>query len=107
MIDLYSASEKKELEIYNVLKQVIDPELGINIIDLGLIYSVKFIDTNSIKIKLTLSSKNCPMGDIIIDNVKTTLLENFPSYERFVELVWEPKWTSDFITPKGKKDLNQ
>lgn len=106
-MDLYSENDKQVIKIYDSLKQVIDPELNINIIDLGLIYSVKFNEETGINISMTLSSKGCPMGDIIMKNMEDVLSEDFPQSKNTIDLVWEPKWTSDFISPKGKKELGR
>jgi metal-sulfur cluster biosynthetic enzyme len=58
----HSDSDKIQIEVYNTLKNVIDPELGLNIIDLGLVYEIKHTPDSGIKIKMTLSIKGCPMG---------------------------------------------
>jgi len=103
---IISKEDKIAVEVYDVLKHVIDPELGINIIDMGLVYLVKYTEQDGIKINMTFSSKGCPMGDLIIKNMEEVLLEHFPGTKNIINLVWDPKWTSDFITPKGKTDLN-
>ncbi|MES2285642.1 MAG: metal-sulfur cluster assembly factor [Bacteroidota bacterium] len=98
-------SEITEVEIYDALKTVIDPELGVNIIDLGLVYKIEYSEEKGIEINVTLSTKGCPMADVIMDDIQTTLTENFPGIKLNVQLVWEPTWTSDFITPAGKAEL--
>ncbi len=104
-MELYSESDKMTIRIYDSLKQVLDPELGINIVDMGLVYSVILNQQEGIAIQMTLSSKGCPMGDAIISNVEQVLQEDFPEFKTKVELVWEPKWSSEFISNKGKEDL--
>jgi metal-sulfur cluster biosynthetic enzyme len=104
-MNLFTDKEKKEIEILNFLKEVIDPELEINIIDMGLVYKVDYNAEGKITINLTLSTKNCPMGDVIINNTEACLNNHFPGYQIKINLVWEPQWSRDFLTPAGKKEL--
>ncbi len=105
-MELISEENKIELNIFNLLKEVIDPELAINIIDMGLVYDISFTVENGIVVNLTLSSEGCPMGDVILEDVKNVIKENYPETKQKVNLVWEPKWNSTFITPSGRKTLN-
>ena len=101
----FSAEEQKVLE---VLKQVPDPEVEVNIVDLGLIYVVtKNDDGKTIEVDMTLSTPGCPVGDSIMQHVQTILEVNFPGYDVKVNLVWEPQWTPDLITEEGRAQLNQ
>jgi metal-sulfur cluster biosynthetic enzyme len=104
-MDIFSNANNIEIETYNALKKVIDPELGINIIDLGLIYEIKFSDEAELKIVMTLSSQGCPMGDAIKSNMEAVLTEAFPNYKHNIELTWEPKWNTGFVTQAGRKAL--
>jgi len=104
-MNLYTDKEKREIEILHFLKEVIDPELEINIIDMGLVYKVNYDEEGKITINLTLSTKNCPMGDVIINSVESCLKRHFPEFEIVINMVWEPKWSRDFLTPAGKKEL--
>jgi metal-sulfur cluster biosynthetic enzyme len=105
-MNLFTEKEQIEIEIHRFLKEVIDPELEINIIDMGLVYKINYDEKGEIMIDLTLSTKNCPMGDVIINNIECCLMKYFPQFKILINLVWEPKWNSDFITPTGKKQLN-
>lgn len=98
-------ANKTEQEIYRILKTVIDPELGINIIDLGLVYKIEYTEDKGIQVELTLSSKGCPMGDVILNNVETGIKEKFPHAALDIQLVWEPAWTTDRVTMEGKTAL--
>jgi metal-sulfur cluster biosynthetic enzyme len=100
-------NNKKELLIYNRLKTVIDPELAINIIDLGLVYKIQYDESTGTLIELTLSSPGCPMGDVIMNEVEEQIRLLFPEKPVEVKLVWEPRWSPDFITPAGKAMLNK
>jgi metal-sulfur cluster biosynthetic enzyme len=104
-MELYNEASRVEIKVYDLLKKVIDPELGINIIDMGLVYDIKYQKENGINITMTLSSEGCPMGDIIMNDITSVLNVEFPESEHKVELTWTPKWTSDFIKPNGKKLL--
>lgn len=105
MNDSFKKSDSIETRIYDCLKTVIDPEIGINIIDLGLVYRIAYSEEEGIQIELTFSTKGCPMGDVIMDNIHNTLEEKFPDTASDIELVWEPVWSADFITPDGRKAL--
>jgi metal-sulfur cluster biosynthetic enzyme len=97
---------KMEAEIYKVLKQVIDPELLVNIVDLGLVYGVAINETNkSIGITMTLTTSGCPLGGVIMEEVRAMVEAAFSNYNVHIHLVWEPKWTPDLISPEGRKML--
>ena len=98
---------RNELKIFEALKNVIDPELGINVIDMGLVYKIKFDFEKGILIEMTLSTKACPMGNIIREDVENTVRQIFPGIDVIFKLVWEPVWTPEFISPAGKKALGQ
>jgi len=98
----------KEQAILNVIKTVIDPEVALNIVDLGLIYEVHENETDkTIHVVMTLSARGCPVGDTIIQHVETVVKANYPEYTVSVELVWEPQWEPAFITDAGREALNQ
>ncbi len=87
------------------LRAVKDPELGLNIIDIGLIYDVVVTDEGVAQVKMTLTSPGCPAGAEIIEDVRQTLadLEGITSVE--VDLVWEPYWTPDRMDPRVRAFL--
>lgn len=99
--------EEKELDvneqsIYDTLKEVIDPELYVNIIDLGLVYAITVKEKPvSVDIELTLTSKGCPMGGAIIQDIEQTLYRHYPGIKVNVELVWEPEWNMEMVTEEG------
>jgi metal-sulfur cluster biosynthetic enzyme len=94
------------LHVYEVLKQVIDPEIGLNIVDLGLVYQVALPDDKSIKVTMTLTTPGCPMGQTINDAVVNVLGKHYPSFTTEVELVWFPLWDSGMISEAGQAQLN-
>jgi metal-sulfur cluster biosynthetic enzyme len=105
MSDIHHLSDK-EKEIAQLLKTVVDPEVAVNIIDLGLVYEIDFNeDEQSIGIVMTLSTRGCPLGDTIIQNVEVVLEANYPDYKVDAEVVWEPMWSPEMITEEGRNAL--
>ena len=97
---------EEELKVLEVLRQVPDPEVGVNIVDLGLVYTVKKDDDNkTLEVDVTLSTPGCPVGDTIIQHIQTILEVTYPGYDVTVNLVWEPQWTPDMITERGREEL--
>jgi len=97
----------EEAKVYEVLKQVPDPEVAVNIVDLGLVYKVVINDENkTLDVDVTLSTPGCPVGDTIIQHIETVLQNNYPGYAILVELVWEPTWNPDMISDEGRAELN-
>lgn len=93
------------MKVFEALKKVIDPEVGINIVDLGLVYKIESKDAEGIQVEMTLSTPGCPMGDAIIANAESEIKNVFPDKNVNVNLVWEPAWKTDFVTAEGKKAL--
>ena len=93
-------------EIVNSLKTIHDPELPVNIYDLGLIYDIKLIDKNDLKIKMSLTAPGCPVAGEMPGQVANTLakIPNVGLIE--VELVWEPAWTKDRMSEDAKLALD-
>lgn len=88
------------------LRLVIDPELHINIIDLGLVYGISIdAEKGAVLVTMTLSSAYCPMGESIISAVKNCLEGHYTGYTAEVVLVWQPVWSYDSITEDGKRLL--
>lgn len=88
--------------IRKALRQVKDPELNLNIMDIGLVYEVDVSDAGDVHVQMTLTSPGCPAGAEIIGDVKNVVgsLEDVKSVD--VELVWEPYWTPDRMDPRVK-----
>ena len=93
-------------EIVDSLKTIYDPELPVNIYDLGLIYDIKLIDKNDLKIKMSLTAPGCPVAGEMPGQVANTLakIPNIGLIE--VELVWEPAWTKDRMSEDAKLALD-
>lgn len=96
-----------DAELCDCLKAVNDPELGINIVDLGLVYCARRSDA-AIAVELTLTSRACPLGELVIAEVRECIAARFPDAGRLdVKLVWEPLWTPDRITDSGYAQLGR
>jgi metal-sulfur cluster biosynthetic enzyme len=104
--DITNAESILERQIQELLKTVLDPELHINIIDLGLVYDIAVSEpARLITITMTLSSRYCPMGDAILHSVKNCLEHSYDSYQVEVQLTWEPQWGYDRISEEGLRQL--
>jgi len=101
-----NALSENEKEILEIIKTVPDPEVNINIVDLGLIYEVDYNELDKkIEVKMTLSARGCPVGDTIIQHVQTVIGNMYPGHYIDVDLVWEPMWTPELITDEGRAQL--
>ncbi len=86
------------------LKQVIDPEIYQNIVDLGLVYNIDVSPTMAVDVTMTLTTPHCPMGPQILSNVDAMLREQGASAVN-IKIVWEPMWTPDAMTDDLKRQL--
>ncbi|MCF8477217.1 MAG: metal-sulfur cluster assembly factor [Pseudolabrys sp.] len=92
-------------DILAALKTVIDPELGINIVDLGLVYCA-IRNANGIDIALTMTTPACPLGEMMAEEIKLVLQSRFPNVPAVrVELVWDPPWSPDLMTEESRRQL--
>lgn len=99
--------ERPTLEkIMDALKTCYDPEIPVNIVDLGLIYDVQIRDDNSVYIKMTLTAPGCPIGFFLVERVKDTVKSACPSVSDVeVDLVFDPPWTPDRMSDEAKELL--
>ncbi|MBY5959824.1 metal-sulfur cluster assembly factor [Membranicola marinus] len=101
-LDDYTPQERKVLD---PLYDVIDPELFVNIVDLGLIYNIEVDSEQNILITMTFTTPFCPMGESIIDGVENVLHIEFPDREVHIDLTFDPPWSPERLTNEGKKML--
>lgn len=95
-----------KMEIMNALERVEDPELGVNIVDLGLVYALEWDEEEGeVYIDLTLTSPGCPLGPEIIRDIKRTLGRFDDVYGVDVELVWSPLWNPAMMSEQAKDEL--
>src|SRR3989338_7000300 len=90
-------------DITNELKTVFDPEIGVNVVDLGLVYEIQEKENNEIYIKMTLTSPACPMGPQIMEEVRQKL--GNMGLKANVELTFNPPWGPDKMSEDGKFEL--
>lgn len=99
----------KELteKIYEDLKSVYDPELNINVVDLGLIYNIEVTDEGSVKVIMTLTTPGCPLHDSISSGVRYSVqgIEGVRSVD--VDIVWQPAWSPDKMSDEAKRMLGR
>ncbi len=95
-----------EDKIFERLKTVIDPEIGINIVDLGLIYNLEFSE-NKVTITMTLTTPGCPMHNSITNWVREALTQIDESVEANVNLVWSPPWSPEDMSDEAKRQLGR
>ena len=97
--------ELKE-KIIGEIKKIYDPEIPVNIYDLGLIYDVKVDDKNNVDVKMTLTTPNCPVAESLPMEVENTVKGVKEVNKVNLELVWDPPWDKSMITEAGKLELN-
>jgi len=95
-----------EEEILDNLRFVYDPEIRVNIVDLGLIYSVQKINGATADIKMTLTTPGCPVSEQILRDVKFAAGKHPDVNNVEVELVWEPQWNRDMMSEEARLMLN-
>ncbi|HRP55361.1 metal-sulfur cluster assembly factor [Agriterribacter sp.] len=90
------------------LHNVIDPEIGLNVADLGLIYQIDFDESaRKISTTMTLTTQFCPMGESIVDGVTQAMQQTFPEDTIQVDLTFDPPWSYDLISEEGRKFLTR
>lgn len=108
MMNVETNNNIKSTIALNALLHVVDPEIGLNVVDLGLIYKIFFNEEAArIDVVMTLTTQFCPMGESIMDGVKAALENAFEGCEVKIELVFEPHWNHEMISEEGKDFLNQ
>lgn len=94
-----------EVQIVRVLRNIYDPEIPVNIYDLGLIYEVNVQDDGQVVIVMTLTSPGCPMIDELIEEIHVKIKEIEEVKEVEVKLTFNPPWTKDMMTDEAKLEL--
>jgi FeS assembly SUF system protein len=94
-------------KIIEEIKKIYDPEIPVNIYELGLIYKIEFDEKNKkADIEMTLTSPNCPVAESLPNNVKENVLKVEGIHEVDLKLVWNPPWTKDMMSEAAKLELN-
>ena len=91
-----------EAALYDALRAVDDPEAGVNIVDLGLVYGVEATPP-TVTVRMTMTSPACPMGDYLTDTVKDEIRRRFPEVtDVVVDFVWDPPWTPERMSESAR-----
>jgi metal-sulfur cluster biosynthetic enzyme len=102
-VDATPSAAPTQEDLYEALRDVVDPELGINVVDLGLIYDLHLEPDNSVTIDMTLTSAACPLTDVIEDQTNTALQGLVSGFA--INWVWMPPWGLEMITEDGREQL--
>ena len=98
-------SELKE-KIVSEIKKIYDPEIPVNIYELGLIYKIEIDDKNKVEVEMTLTSPNCPVAESLPKMVKDNILSVEGVSDVDLKLVWDPPWTKEKMSEAAKLELN-
>tara|TARA_B100000579_G_scaffold5255_1_gene4015 strand:+ start:1115 stop:1417 length:303 start_codon:yes stop_codon:yes gene_type:complete len=98
-------SDLKE-KVIKEIKKIYDPEIPVNIYELGLIYKIEIIEEKKVKIDMTLTSPNCPVAESLPKSVQDNILNLKDVSEVELKLVWDPPWTKDKMSEAAKLELN-
>lgn len=103
MTDLPSPPD--EDRVRTLLRQVVDPEVGANIVDLGLVYRID-IEPGRVGIAMTMTSPACPMGEMIVDDARAALANGLPpGWQVEIALVWEPPWSPALMSERTRRNF--
>tara|TARA_B100000212_G_scaffold297201_1_gene240893 strand:+ start:791 stop:1093 length:303 start_codon:yes stop_codon:yes gene_type:complete len=98
-------SDIKE-KIISEIKKIYDPEIPVNIYELGLIYKIEIKNENKVLIEMTLTSPNCPVAESLPNSVKNNILKIEEINEVDLKVVWDPPWTKEKMSEIAKLELN-
>ena len=93
-------------KIIKEIKRIYDPEIPVNIYELGLIYEVKVEKDNNVKVKMTLTTPNCPVAESLPKEVKDSIMQVKEVNNVDLELVWDPPWDKSMMSEAAKLELN-
>jgi len=89
-------------QVRDSLKQCMDPEIPLSIVDLGLIYGIDVSENNDVNIKMTMTTKGCPLHETMVDDVKRYTRKVIGVNDVNVDIVWDPPWSMDRMSPEAK-----
>jgi len=93
-------------KIISEIKKIYDPEIPVNIYELGLIYKIEIVNTDKVLIEMTLTTPNCPVAESLPNSVKDNILKIDGVKDVDLKLVWDPPWTKDKMSEAAKLELN-
>jgi len=91
--------------VFEALKDVYDPEIPVNVVDLGLIYGVKVDENNKVFVTMTLTAPGCPMASMVEEDAREKIMSGTGAKDAEIEMVFDPPWTPELISDEGKKAL--
>jgi len=94
-----------EVDTLELLKNVMDPEIEINIVDLGLIYELYYDGAEKINVVMTFSTPACPLGDTIKTNITETIKQKYSDFTVDIDVVFDPAWSTSLVSEEGKRVL--
>lgn len=97
-------TESTRDQTLDALRQVWDPELGLDVVSLGLIYDVR-VDEDLIEVDMTLTTPGCPVSESMSQEAESAVREALPGFDVQVNLVWDPPWSPDLLTPEASEAL--
>ena len=100
-----ASNKEKEEAVRKALKKVFDPEIPMNIVDLGLIYAYEWNEQGKLNIRMTMTSPGCPVADILVEEVKRVADDALGGDQSVVEVVWEPPWGPDKMSEFAKRQF--
>ena len=92
-------------QVYEALQECYDPEIPVNIVDLGLVYDVEVSEQGEVSVKMTLTAPGCGMGAMIANDAKQKIMEVEGVSDATVDLVWDPPWNQGMMTEAAKLQL--
>ena len=101
-------NEQLQSQIESVLKEVMDPEIGVSIFDLGLVRNITLVGDDQLEVKMNMTTPTCPLGGYIAEEVKKALRRTIPELAKVeVEIINDPPWSPDRMTPEARKFLGR
>ena len=105
-VSIRKEMSKLKDKIITEIKKIYDPEIPVNIYELGLIYKIEINDEKKVNIEMTLTSPNCPVAESLPKMVKDNILKIDEVFDVDLKLVWSPPWTKDMMSEAAKLELN-
>ena len=93
-------------QVIEEVKKIYDPEIPVNIYELGLIYDIKIDEKNNVKVNMTLTTPNCPVAESLPKEVKDSIMEIKEVNKVDLDLVWDPPWDKSMMSEAAKLELN-
>jgi phenylacetate-CoA oxygenase PaaJ subunit len=93
-----------EARVWSALAEINDPEMPVSLVDLGVVYGVE-VEDRTVRVRLTFTAMGCPASDMIVSDIRERLLEEPGVGDVAIDVVWDPPWSSDRLTPDGRDAL--